>query len=761
MIMSITPEDVFEYHSRGRPGKIEVRATKPLLTQRDLSLAYSPGVAEVVTAVKAEPLKAFDYTARGNLVGVVSNGTAILGLGNLGALAAKPVMEGKGVLFKSFADIDVFDIELDTMDPEVIIATVRAMAPTFGGINLEDIKAPECFYIERRLRELCDIPVFHDDQHGTAIITGAALINALKVTGKKIENLRIVFAGAGAAAISTANFCVSLGVPREQITMCDEHGVVYTGRTIAMDEYKGAFAVDTEKRTLAEAFVDADVFVGLSVANIVTAAMVKSMAPSPIIFALANPNPEIPYEMARQARPDALIGTGRSDLPNQINNVLGFPFIFRGALDVRARTINEPMKIAASHALAELAHEDVPDSVLDAYRLKALKFGPDYLIPKPLDPRVLLYVAPAVAKAAIDSGVSRISIDIDSYRDHLEMRRGKGEQVRVAIINKAKNGARQRLVYGEGEESKVIRAAAQVADERIADPVLIGRPEVIRQVADELGLTHFNPTVINPDDCARMPVYVDAFYARRQRHGVSRRGAEELLRKPNYLGPILVATGDADAYLSGLTYEYPEVIRPALQVFHTRPGVRLASGIYLLIANNEVYVFTDATVNIDPTADDLAEIAILAADFARTLDIHPRIAMLSFSNFGSTRHPLSDKVRRATAAIKAKRPDLVVDGEMQADVALNGLATRERYPFSAVSDANVLVFPSLEAANIAYKLLAKLGNAQIIGPILLGLSAPVHVLQTGDSVQSIVAMSAVAAMDAQVRQRGEEIPEED
>lgn len=749
--MAISPEDVFEYHSRGRAGKIEVRATKPLLTQRDLSLAYSPGVAEVVKAIKTDPLKAYDYTARGNLVGVISNGTAILGLGNLGALASKPVMEGKGVLFKSFADIDVFDIELDALDPELVISTVRALAPTFGGINLEDIKAPECFYIERRLRELCDIPVFHDDQHGTAIITGAALLNTLEVTGKQIDQIKIVFAGAGAAAISTATFYLSLGVQPQNILMADEHGVIYEGRTLAMDEYKAKFAAQTERRTLAEAFVGADMFVGLSIANIVTVDMVKSMAADPIIFALANPNPEIAYDIARAARPDAIIATGRSDLPNQVNNVLGFPFIFRGALDIRARTINEEMKIAASMALAQLAHEDVPDSVLTAYRLNSLKFGRDYLIPKPLDPRVLLYVAPAVAKAGMDSGVARQNIEVETYRELLELKRGKGQQVRVSIINKAKNGARQRIVYGEGEESKIIRAAALVQDEHIGTPILIGRPDVIRQTCLELGLTNFAPTVISPETFARLPDYTEMFYKLRQRSGLSRRGAEELLREPNVLGPMMVRMEDADAYLSGLTYDYPEVIRPALQIFHTRPGVRLASSVYLVIANDQVYVLTDATVNIEPKAEDLADIAILAADFARTLDIQPRIAMLSFSNFGSTRHPLSNKVRQATELVKHKRPDLSVDGEVQADVAVSADLMRERYPFSAVHDANVLVFPDLEAANITYKLLAKLGNAQIIGPILLGLNAPIHVIQTGDSVQDIVAMSAVAAMDSQTR----------
>ncbi len=750
--MRITPEEVFEYHSRGRAGKIEVRATKPLFTQRDLSLAYSPGVAEAVLAIAENPDKAFDYTARGNLVAVVSNGTAILGLGDRGALASKPVMEGKGVLFKKFADVDVFDIELNAPDAETIITVCRALAPTFGGINLEDIKAPECFHIERTLRAELDIPVFHDDQHGTAIISGAALLNALKLTSKKIEDIKLVVSGAGASAISTAEFYISLGMKRENVLMVDTKGVIHKGRK-DLNEYKLPFAVETGKRTLAEALEGADMLLGLSVANIVSPTMLETMNERPFVFVLANPDPEIKYELARESRPDALIATGRSDYPNQVNNVLGFPFIFRGALDVRARTINEEMKVAAARALSELTMEDVPDSVLRAYGLNALKFGAEYLIPKPLDPRVLLYVAPAVAKAAIESGVARRTLDIDAYREALALRQGKGEQVRLSIVNKAKAGQRQRLVYGEGEESKIIRAAAIVADEGIGDPVLIGRPQTIKATIEELGLNHFEPKVIDPVTYKKMDELVEAYHSLRQRRGVTRRLAEEALREANVLGPMLVHMRQADAYISGLTYEYPEVIRPALQIFHTQPGVRLASGVYLMIADEQVYVFTDATVNIDPSADDLAEIAILAADFAQTLDIQPRIAMLSFSNFGSTRHALSDRVRQAVELTRQKRPDLVVDGEVQADVAVSGEAMRERYPFSKVQDANVLVFPDLEAANIAYKLLARLGGARAIGPILLGTGAPVHVLQTGDSVEDIVAISAVAAMDARNRKQ--------
>lgn len=751
--MKITPEDVFEYHMRGRPGKIEVKPTKPLLTQRDLSLAYSPGVAEAVLAVEADPLKAYDYTAKGNLVAVVSNGTAILGLGDRGALASKPVMEGKGVLFKVFADVDVFDIEVDSHDPEVVIAVCKAIAPTLGGINLEDIKAPECFYIERVLREQLDIPVFHDDQHGTAIISGAALLNALKIVGKRIEDLRLVISGAGASAISTAYFYVSLGMRMENILMVDTTGVIYEGRTKGMNEFKVPFARQTDKRTLADALEGADMLLGLSVADVVTPTMLESMAERPILFTLANPDPEIKYDLARQVRPDAIIATGRSDLPNQVNNVLGFPFIFRGALDVRARTINEAMKVAAANALAALTMEDVPDSVLHAYGLTSLKFSAEYLIPKPLDPRVLLYVAPAVAQAAFESGVARIErFDVEDYRNQLAARQGVGRRTRLQIIQKARMGAKQRLVFGEGEVSSVIRAAAIVAEEGIGKPILIGRAATIRATIADLGLD-FSPQIVDPHSFEKRDAYTEAYYQLRQRRGVTRRAAHEAILEPNVFGPMLVAQGDADAYISGLTYEYPEVIRPALQIFHTQPGARLASGVYIMVSNQKVYLFTDATVNIEPNAEDLAEIAILAADFAVQLDLKPRIAMLSFSNFGSTRHPLSEKVAQAVQITRKKRPDLMVDGEVQADLAVSPEAMAERFPFSQVSDANVLVFPDLQSANIAYKLLANLGSAEAIGPILLGVGAPVHVLQTGDSVDEIVAIAAIAAMDAQKRKQ--------
>ncbi len=753
MAGKITREEALEYHRLGgKPGKISVVPTKPLATQRDLSLAYTPGVAVPVLEIEKDPELAYEYTAKGNLVAVVSNGTAILGLGDRGALASKPVMEGKGVLFKRFADIDVFDIEVDTHDPDELIRVVAAIAPTFGGINLEDIKAPECFYVEEKLKEMLDIPVFHDDQHGTAIISAAGLLNALELTGKKIDEIKIVVSGAGASAIACAELAVKLGAKRENIIMCDSRGVIYKGRTERMNPYKERFAAETDARTLEEAIVGADVFYGLSVANILKPEMVKQMAERPIIFAMANPDPEIPYEVAKEVRPDAIVATGRSDYPNQINNVLGFPFIFRGALDVRAKAINDEMKIAAAKALAALAKEDVPDSVLRAYGLESLKFGPEYIIPKPFDPRVLLWEAPAVAQAAMETGVARKHIDIEEYRQQLAFRQGKGQQVRYFFMNKAKRvKPKKRVVFAEGEEDKIIRAAAQIKEEGIGTPILIGRPEVIHEKIQRLGLD-CDPQIVDPRNFARMDEYAQAYYELRQRKGVTLKLAYKRLTDPNVLGPMMVKMGDADAFVSGLTYEYPEVIRPALQIHHTREGVGLAAGLYIMIVNDRVYLFTDATVNIDPSAEDLAEIAILAADFAKQLALEPRVALLSFSNFGSTPHPLSEKVRRAVEIIREKRPDLAVDGEMQADTAVVPEIIEKRYPFSRVKDANVLVFPDLESANIAYKLLARLGKAEAIGPILLGMGAPVHVLQTGDEVRDIVNIAAVAVMDAASRE---------
>ncbi len=749
--MAITPQETFEYHSRGRPGKIEVVPSKPMVTQRDLSLAYTPGVAQVVEEVERNPEAAYEYTARANLVAVVSNGTAILGLGDRGALASKPVMEGKGVLFKRFADVDVFDIEVEARDPDEIIRVVRAIAPTFGGINLEDIKAPECFYVEETLKGMLDIPVFHDDQHGTAIISSAALLNALEVTGKDIARLRVVVSGAGASAIACAELYVKLGVRRENILLVDTKGVVYAGRGEGMNEYKQRFAARTDARTLADAVKGADLFLGLSVKDLLQPEMVKTMADQPLIFALANPDPEIKYELAKEARPDALVATGRSDYPNQINNVLGFPFIFRGALDVRARAINDDMKLAAARALAALAHEDVPDSVLAAYGVSALKFGPDYLIPKPLDPRVLLWESPAVAEAAMQTGVARRPLDLEKYREQLAARLGPGRRVRRYIINKAR-AAPKRVVFAEGEESKIIRAAAQVADEKIGQPILLGNPEKICQRARELGL-HFTPQVVDPNADGRQSRYAEAYFQLRQRKGVTLFHARERIHEPNLFGLMMVHQGDAEAFVSGLTYEYPEVIRPALQVFHTQAGVSKAAGAYIMIVHGRVYIFSDATVNIDPTAEDLAEIALLSADLAARVGLTPRVAMLSFSNFGSVKHPLAEKVRRAVDLVRARRPDLEVDGELQADVAVVPDLLAARFPFSRVRDPNVLVFPDLQAANIAYKLLQRLGGAETIGPVLMGLDAPVHVLQASDDVDEVVSMAAAAVMDAQEREK--------
>ncbi|NWF64609.1 MAG: NADP-dependent malic enzyme [Chloroflexi bacterium] len=748
-----TREDALEYHRlKGKPGKVAIVPTKPMDTQRALSLAYSPGVAEPVLEIEKNPEAAYEYTSKGNLVAVVSNGTAILGLGNRGALASKPVMEGKGVLFKKFADIDVFDIELNSHDPDEIIKVVAAISPTFGGINLEDIKAPECFYIEETLKGMLDIPVFHDDQHGTAIISSAGLANALEIVGKKHEEIRIVISGAGASAISCAELAISWGVKRENIMLVDTKGVVYKGRKEGMNKYKEMLAVeDKGHRTLADAVKGADVFYGLSVANVLSPEMVKSMAADPIIFAMANPDPEIRPELAREARKDVIIATGRSDYVNQVNNVLGFPFIFRGALDVRAKGINEEMKFAASKALAALAKEDVPDSVIRAYGGEPIKFGREYIIPKPLDPRVLLWEAPAVAEMGMKTGMARKTIDIDEYKKQLAYRQGKGERIRYFFQNKARtSGGKKRVVFAEGEEQKIIRAAYQIQEEGIATPILIGNKAVIERELKTLSFD-YKPEIVDPDTYFKLEAYSKAYYELRQRKGMTASDALKKVRDVNVLGAMMVKMGDADAFVSGLTYDYPEVIRPALQVHHTAKGVARAAGVYIMIVDDKVFLFTDATVNIDPTAEDLAEIAILAADFAKKIELNPHVAFLSFSNFGSTPHPLSNKVAKAVGLVKSRHPDLHVDGEMQADTAVVPELLAERYPFSAVKDANVLVFPSLESANIAYKLLARLGNAKAIGPILLGVGAPVHVLQTGDDVNAIVQIASVAVMDAMGR----------
>jgi len=742
-----TREDALEYHRlKGKPGKVAIVPTKPMDTQRDLSLAYSPGVAEPVLEIEKDANNAYEYTSKGNLVAVISNGTAILGLGDRGALSSKPVMEGKGVLFKKFADIDVFDIEVNSHDSDEIIKVAAAISPTFGGINLEDIKAPECFYIEETLKGMLDIPVFHDDQHGTAIISSAGLANALEIVGKRHYEIRLVISGAGASAISCAELAISWGVKRENIMLVDSKGVVHSGRT-DLNKYKQRFAFDFDQRTLADAVRGADVFYGLSVANVLTPDMVKSMAKDPIVFAMANPDPEIRPELAKEARSDVIIATGRSDYPNQVNNVLGFPFIFRGALDVRAKAINEEMKFAASKALAALTKEDVPDSVLRAYGMDSMKFGREYIIPAALDPRVLLWEAPAVAEMAMQTGVARKHIDIDEYREQLTYRQGKGEQVRYFFQNKARSsGGTKRVVFAEGEEQK-----HQIQEEGIATPVLIGRTQKIEEQLKTLGLD-YKPEIVDFDSFDKSDAYAKDYYEMRQRKGITAADATSKVSEPNIFGLLMVKNGDADAFISGLTYDYPDVIRPALQIHHTAKGAARAAGVYIMIIEDRVYLFTDATVNIDPSAEDLAEIASLAADFAKQLEIEPRVAFLSFSNFGSAPHPLSDKVRKAVEFTKAHRPDLKVDGEMQADTAVVADLIENRYPFSAVKDANVLVFPSLESANIAYKLLARLGKAKAIGPILLGMGAPVHVLQTGDDVNTIVQIASVAVMDAMERE---------
>jgi malate dehydrogenase (oxaloacetate-decarboxylating)(NADP+) len=747
--MSISKEMALRYHERGRPGKIEVVPTKPTSSQLDLSLAYTPGVAVPVLEIAKNPDDAYRYTAKNNLVAVISNGTAILGLGNRGPLASKPVMEGKGVLFKRFADIDVFDIEVDATDPEEVINVVRAIAPTFGGINLEDIKAPECFIIEERLKGMLDIPVFHDDQHGTAIIATAGLMNALEIVGKKMDEVQIVVNGAGASAVACSEMFLVAGARRENITMLDSRGVIYVGRKEGMNEYKARFARETDARTLDDAMEGADVFVGLSIADVVTQDMVRSMADRPIIFAMANPDPEIRYELAKEARPDAIVATGRSDYPNQVNNVLGFPFIFRGALDVQACQINEEMKLAAARALAALTQEDVPDSVLKAYGLEALKFGPDYIIPKPFDPRVLLWEAPAVAEAAMKTGVARYQIDLDAYREQLEARLGKGWELMRLIINKALSDPRQ-VVFGEGEHPSIIRAAAAVEEQGIGHTILLGRPEVVRQSIQDLGLD-FEPMVIEPQFSDQYEAYCRTFFEMRQRKGITWSRARAFMRRRSYFGPMMVYMGDADAYVSGLTHNYPEIIRPALQVVGTAPSVRRVAGMYIMLVRDRVYFFSDATVNIDPSAEDLAEIACLAADAACRFDVQPRIAMLSFSNFGSTRHPFAQKVQQAVEIVRDRRPDLAVDGEMMADTAVVPEIIEDLYPFSQVRDANVLIFPNLEAANVAYKLLQRLGDAEAIGPVLLGMGKAVHVLQRGDEVRNIVNIAALAVVDAQER----------
>jgi malate dehydrogenase (oxaloacetate-decarboxylating)(NADP+) len=744
-------EDALEYHSSGRPGKIAVVPTKPLNNQRDLALAYSPGVALPCLEIEKTPEDAYKYTAKGNLVAVVTNGTAVLGLGNIGALAAKPVMEGKANLFKQFADLDVFDLEVGSENREDVIKFCQLLEPTVGGINLEDIRAPDCFYIEETLRKTMKVPVFHDDQHGTAIISGAALLNALEIVGKKIGKVRVVFSGAGAAAISTAEHYVRLGVPRENILLVDRQGVIYEGRPGELDPYKAKFANKTKARTIADALVGADVFVGLSVAGAINGEMVAKMAKKPIVFALANPEPEILPDQVRAVRSDAIIATGRSDFPNQVNNVLGFPFIFRGALDARATEVNEEMKMAATRALAALAKEDVPESVSRLYGLRSVKFGADYLIPFPFDPRVLLWVAPAVAWAAVASGVAKEMIDLDNYREQLEARLGRAKGIMRGIINRAVRDPK-RVVFPEGEEPKIIRAARMIVDEGIASPILLGQRDAIHRIAEENHISLRDVHIEDPASSDKRDKYADYLWKRRQRKGLSHGEAHQLLFNGNYFGSVMVACGDADALLSGVGMHYPETIRPALQVIGAHPKAEIVSGLYMLVFEKHVIFLGDTTVNIDPTAEQLAQIAYSASRIVRTFGITPRIAMLSFSNFGSVQHPEAEKVAKAVAILRKRDPALVVDGEMQADTAMDENILRSSYSFSVLKErANVLIFPNLSAGNIAYKLLHHLGGATKIGPFLVGMNLPVHVLEQGADVQDIVNMAAVAVMDAQQR----------
>ena len=743
--------EALDYHSSGRKGKIEVVPTKPCDTSRDLALAYSPGVAEPCLEIEKNPEDAYKYTTKGNLVAVVSNGTAVLGLGDIGALAGKPVMEGKGILFKRFADVDVFDIELDTHDPDEIIRTVKLLEPTFGGINLEDIKAPECFYIEEKLKEIMNIPVFHDDQHGTAIIANAGLINALETVGKQIGDVKIVVNGAGAAGIACAKMALTLGADLKKMILCDTKGVIYNGRSEGMNPYKQRFATDLPCRTLEEAMVDADVFFGVSSKGALTPAMVKSMAKDPVIFAMANPDPEITPDEAKAVRGDVIIGTGRSDYNNQVNNVLCFPFLFRGALDTHARAINDEMKMAACLALAKLAKEDVPDSVRKAYGGVDIKFGREYLIPKPFDPRVLLHVAPAVAKAAMESGVARLPIDdLDKYRERLEALQGRSKEIMRVLINKARSNPK-RVVFPEGEEDKILRAVAIILDEGIAVPILLGDIEVIRTRARELNIDLGDTEIIDPRQSEKTPGYTEELFARRQRKGVTLAEARRMLRNNrNYFGAMMVEKGDADTMLSGINAHYPDTIRPALEIIGKKDGLSRVHGMYMMVTKKDVVFFADTTVTIEPTAEELAETAILTAEKARHFEIEPRVAMLSFSNFGSADHPLTLNVKRATALVKQRAPELIIDGEMQANVALDPDLVERQYPFSKLKgNANVFIFPDLQSGNISYKLLHKLGGAEQVGPILMGTKKPIHVLQRGDDVADIVNMAAVAVVDVQ------------
>jgi malate dehydrogenase (oxaloacetate-decarboxylating)(NADP+) len=746
--MELTKQEALDYHSVPTPGKVEVIPTKPCRTQRDLSLAYTPGVADPCLEIEKNPDLCFKYTSRGNLVAVISNGTAVLGLGDIGALAGKPVMEGKGVLFKRFAGIDVFDIEIDTKDPDELINIVQKLEPTFGGINLEDIKAPECFMIERRLQETMDIPIFHDDQHGTAIISGAALINGCILTGRKLEDVRMVISGAGAAGIACAKFYISLGVKPENVILADSKGVIYKGRKEGMNPYKAEFAAETSARTLADAMKGADCFSGLSRAGLVTQEMVKSMNDSPIILAMANPIPEIMPQEARAARPDAIIATGRSDFPNQVNNVLGFPFIFRGALDVQARKINEEMKRAASHALANLAREDVPDSVLRAYGLKRLQFGPDYIIPKPFDPRVLICEASAVAEAAVTSGVARLPMDdFDAYRSRLEASLSRAQQFMRAIRDRAK-GSGKRIVFSDGEHPSIIRAVNIIRDEDVARPVLVGRHDLIQGRASELGIDLGDIEIVDPHTYPDRKVLAQHFYDKRKRKGVTPAEARYCERVPDRFAALMLDTGRADGMVCGIGRGHPHVMTALLQTIALRADVQRTCGMYIVLTKEDILFFADCTIQVEPTAEELAQTALLTANVARYFDVTPRVAMLSFSNFGDVRHPEAEKVSRAVELVHAQDPELCIDGEMQFDTAFSKDMQDEFFPFCELKGrANVFVFPNLASGLIAAKMVTRLGNAEKIGPLTLGLSKPVNVLHLSCDVEDVVNATAITVIE--------------
>lgn len=759
MAKDLRKQEALDYHSKGRPGKIEVIPTKEAKTQRDLSLAYSPGVAEPCLEIAAHPENVYKYTSKGNLVAVISNGTAVLGLGNIGPEAGKPVMEGKGVLFKIFADIDVFDIEINETDPEKFVQIVKSLEPTFGGINLEDIKAPECFYIEQELKKRCNIPIMHDDQHGTAIISAAALLNALILQKKKIDKVKFVVNGAGAAAMACIQLYESLGAKHSNFMVFDRKGILYKGRP-DVEELKLKFCVDAKYKDydLAKALKDADVFIGLSIGNVVTPEMVKSMAKNPIVFAMANPDSEINYDVAVAARKDIIMATGRSDYPNQVNNVLGFPYIFRGALDVRATQINEAMKLAAVKALAELAKAPVPDIVNLAYNEKTIVFGPGYIIPKPLDPRLLSTVAPAVAKAAMESGVAKHPItDWEKYIEELNSRLGLDNQLSRVISTKARKDPR-RIVFADAENIKILKVAQLVMEENVAYPILLGKEERIMKIAEENGIDLEGMPIMNPKDDKHEDLrkkYGDIFFEKRHRKGVNRYESYKAMKDRNHFGCMLIENGDADGMISGLSRNYPDTIRPALQIIGTEPGVKKIAGMYIMFTKRGPLFLADTTVNFNPTAEELAEITLLVAKEVKQFNIKPRIAMLSYSNFGSSDSTEANLVRKARELVKAKDASLICDGEVQGILAFNKEILKENYPFTELlnGEVNTLIFPNLAAGNIAYNLLQEVGGTDSIGPILLGLNKPVHVLQLGSSIRSIFNMVLIAVVDAQTKSK--------